>query len=78
LFASSPSSYGCDPWSARLYISRGITKRGNTLMLTVVRNPDDEGNADDIMVAPGHDYQHLTVDVPLKTAIRDLTVTAVQ
>jgi hypothetical protein len=70
--ASSPSGYGCDPWSAHLYISRGIAKHENTLTLIVVHNPDYEGNANDIRVAPGHDYyQQLTVDVPFTTTIRD-------
>jgi hypothetical protein len=75
--ATSPSGYGCDPWSAHLYVSRGIAKHGNTLTLTVVRDPDYEGNANDIRVPPGHDYhQQLTVDVPFTTAIRDFVCVA--
>jgi hypothetical protein len=74
---SSPSGYGCDPWSAHLYVSRGIAKNGNTLTLTVVHNPDYKGNGNDIRVAPGHDYyQQLTVDVPFTTAIRDFVCVA--
>jgi hypothetical protein len=75
--ASSPSGYGCDPWSAHLYVSRGIAKHGNTLTLTVVHDPDYEGNANDIRVPPGHGYhQQLTVDVPFTTAIRDFVCVA--
>ena len=70
--ASSPSGYGCDPWSTHLYVSRGIAKNGNTLRLTVIHDPDYEGNANDTRIAPGHDYyQQLTVDIPFTTAIRD-------
>jgi hypothetical protein len=70
--ASSPSGYGCDPWSAHLYFIRGIARNGNTLRLTVVHDPDYEGNANDIKIPPGHDYfQQLTVDVAFTTAIRD-------
>ena len=76
-FAGSPSGYGCDPWSVHLYVSRGIAKNGNTLTLTVVHNPDDEGNAHDRGVAPGHEfYQQLTVNVPFTTAIRDFICVA--
>jgi len=75
--ASSPSGYGCDPWSTHLYVSRGIAKNGNTLTLTVVHNPEYEGNANDTRVAPGHEYfQQLTVDVPFTTAIRDFICVA--
>ena len=75
--AGSPSGYGCDPWSVHLYVSRGIAKNGNTLTLTVVHNPDDEGNANDRGVAPGHEfYQQLTVNVPFTTAIRDFICVA--
>jgi hypothetical protein len=75
--ASSPSGYGCDPWSTHLYVSRGIAKNGNTLRLTVIHDPDYEGNANDTRIAPGHDYyQQLTVDVPFTTAIRDFVCVA--
>jgi len=75
--ASSPSGYGCDPWSTHLYVSRGIAKNGNTLRLTVIHNPDYEGNDNDSRIAPGHDYyQQLTVDVPFTTAIRDFLCVA--
>jgi hypothetical protein len=74
---SSPSGYGCDPWSAHLYFSRGIARNGSTLRLTVVHDPDYEGNANDIKIASGHDYyQQLTVDVPFTTAIRDFICVA--
>jgi hypothetical protein len=70
--ANSPSGYGCDPWSAHLYVSRGIAKNGDTLTLTVVHNPDCEGNANDIEVASGHDHHgQLIVGVPFTTAIRN-------
>ena len=75
--AGSPSGYGCDPWSAHLYVSRGIARNGNTLRLTVIHDPDYEGNANDIRIAPGHDYyQQLTVEVPFTTAIRDFICVA--
>jgi len=75
--ASSPSGYGCDPWSTHLYVSRGIAKNGNMLTLTVVHDPDYEGNANDIRIPPGHDYyQHLRVDIPFTTAIRDFICVA--
>jgi len=75
--ASSPSGYGCDPWSTHLYVSRGIAKNGNTLTLTVVHDPDYEGNANDIRIPPGHDYyQQLRVDIPFTTAIRDFICVA--
>ncbi len=75
--ASSPSGYGCDPWSTHLYVSRGIAKNGNTFTLTVVHDPDYEGNANDIRIPPGHDYsQQLTVDIPFTTAIRDFICVA--
>lgn len=75
--ASSPSGYGCDPWSTHLYVSRGIVKNGNTLRITVIHDPDYEGNDDDVKIAPGHDYyQQLTVDVPFTIAIRDFLCVA--
>ena len=73
----SPSGYGCDPWSAHLYLSRGIAKNGNTLTLTVVHDPDYEGNADDARIPPGHEYsQQLTVEIPFTAAIRDFLCVA--
>lgn len=75
--ASSPSGYACNPWSAHLYVSRGIAKNGNTLTLTVVHEPDYEGNTNDVRIAPGHKYyQQLTVDIPFTTAIRDFICVA--
>jgi hypothetical protein len=75
--AGSPSGYRCDPWSVHLYVSRGIAKNGNTLTFTVVHNPDYEGNANDIRVAPGHGYyQQFTAEVPFTAAIRDFVCVA--
>ena len=75
--AGSPSGYGCDPWSAHLYISRGVAKNGDTLTLNLVHDPDYEGDANDNRIAPGHEYsQQLTVDIPFTAAIRDFLCVA--
>jgi hypothetical protein len=74
---SSPSGYGCDPWSVHLYVSQGIARNGNTLTLIVAHDPEDEGNANDTRVAEGHGFeQQLTVVVPFTAAIRDFVCVA--
>jgi hypothetical protein len=73
---SSPSGYGCDPWSVFLYPSDGVVRSAETLRFQMHHDVDLEGNPGDETIAPGHDFaQTLTLGIALTPEVRKFLCT---